>query len=204
MLKNNNREIINIKIVSYGALVFVGLPLLSNFFATSEFSLPVSISLSNVFINEFGFPYLSLIYSIHEEYNFFFFSDFFSNIFGNFLPSSWSPDIIRTNDLNTYFMTGIKGKFVPPGFLAQGYYSLSVLGVSLISFFSGRFFALLDSYFHSLIQWNKRTVYFYANFILSSMAWIRTGLPSNYFYSFTFIWFVFFLFVSFKLERKKT
>lgn len=195
----NKRKVINLKIVTVGVLAFLILPTLETFFRSSEFSLiKAKTSFTTLFVNEFGFPYLSLIYSIHEDFNFYLFSDFFSNIFGKILPTSWNPGIESSNYLNTYFMYGYRDRSVPPGLLAQGYYSLSIIGVFLISFFTGRFFSFLDNFFRSLIEYNKRAVFFYVYFILGSMVWIRTGLPGNYFYSFTFIMFIIFISVSFK------
>lgn len=198
------KEFINFKIIAFVILAFLLLPMLDSFFVSKTLSgIKESPSVNVLFINEFGFPYFSLNYATQENYSFFLFSDFFSGIFGRILPSSWNPGVISSNYLNSQYMLGRDVKSIPPGIFAQGYYSLGVIGIMLVSFFSGIFFKFLDTFFSQVVRLNSQYTYAYAYFITSAMVWVRTGLPANYFYNLTFIAFLLFFFYGFKIQYGK-
>lgn len=199
-----HKQFVNLKIIAFGILAFLLLPIMDSFFVSKSFSeLADSPSVNALFINEFGFPYLSLHYAVQEDYSLFFFSDFLSGIFGRILPSSWNPGIVSSNYLNSQYMLGRDVKSIPPGILAQGYYSFGIIGIMLISFFTGLFFKFLDVFFSQVARLNNQYTYVYAYFITSSMVWVRTGLPANYFYNLTFIAFLLFFFYGFKIQYDK-
>lgn len=201
LIKKN--KFINFKLVFLFFLAIYILPLLDSVFKSLSYSdtLEVKtkeIDLFSVLINEFGFPFYSLYYAVIENYNFNYFSDFYLDLFGSFFPSSWGPNLKTSNYLNSFYTQGLLDKgYVPPGLLAQGYYSLGILGVLLISFFTSYVFKILDSFFKNILINNIGFVFFYSFFIVKSLAWVRTGLPGNYFYNtvlfFSFIFIVFFL-----------
>lgn len=196
------RKVINNQLIALGVLSLIMLPLLEIFLSGNHNQFTdLDFNLKETIINEFGFPFYSLFYSIDKEYDYFFYSDFFTGIFGKILPSSLSPQIEQTNFLNTFFMTGDQGRgYVPPGIFAQGYYSMGIIGIIMLSGFSGWFFKKIDIYFNRLLYLEPRYSIFYSYFIVKSMVWIRTGLPANYFYNFTFLVFWMFLFLSFKIK----
>lgn len=198
------KQFLNFKIIAFGILAFLLLPVLDSFFLRKPISTATAPpSVSALFVNEFGFPYFSLNYAIQEDYSFFYFSDFLSGIFGRILPSSWNPGIVSSNYLNSQYMLGRDVKSIPPGILAQGYYSFGVIGVIVISFFTGLFFKFLDVIFSQVAILNNEYTYLYAYFITSAMVWVRTGLPANYFYNLTFIAFLVFFFYGFKIQYGK-
>jgi oligosaccharide repeat unit polymerase len=181
---------------------FIALPFLRGFLFQSVESLQMENNISyGSYLDEFAFPFYSLLVSISEKYPLMFFSDFISNIFGAFVPSSWN-NWIWSNELNTRLLTGYEGYYVPPGILAQGYYSLSFVGVFIITFLTGYFFKYLDDIFNELRKCNHNLIFLYSYIILFSLSWIRTGLPVNYFYHLFFIMTVIFISVSFKKIKK--
>jgi len=200
----SNKKIINWQLVFIGISALILLPFLEVFLNTNQLNFTqVNSDLKKTIVVEFGFPFYSLYYSIVNHYDYFYFSDFISGIFGKILPTSLSPGIQKTNYLNTFLMTNDLGRgYVPPGLFAQGYYSLGIIGVILISGFTGWFFKKIDLYFRKLLQIEPKYTIFYTYFIVNSMVWMRTGLPENYFYGFTFILFWIFLFLSFKIQKK--
>lgn len=198
------RKFFNSKLIIFAIIAVILLPILDAYFSNSTNINNHKKTIDVTIINEFGFPFISLYYSIVEDYNYFFFTDFYAGMFGKLFPSSLGPNIIQTNTLNTLFITGERNKgYVPPGFFTQGYYSLGILGVIIISFFTGFFFKKVDLFFRNIIKIDNKFVYFYVYFIVQSLAWTRTTLPANYFYNFSFIVFWLFLFSSFKFIKNK-
>ncbi|WP_431471803.1 oligosaccharide repeat unit polymerase [Nonlabens sp. SCSIO 43208] len=196
------RQVINKKILFFGILVFFLLPILNSFFIERSFnSINYSNSILEVILNEFGFPYYSLSHAINENYSYFYFSDFLSGSFGRIFPSSWNPGIESSNYLNSSYMLGRSVKSIPPGILAQGFYSLGFVGIIIVSFFTGIIFKVLDTYFAKASILNANFNYIYAYFIVSSMVWVRTGLPANYFYNLTFMTFIIFFFTMYKFKN---
>ncbi len=199
IIKKN--QILNYKIIILGSSIILILPIIESYFSSRSFdTLSYDVSIGQTFINEFGFPYFSLMYSIQENYDYFLFSDFISGIFGKFLPSSWSPGIKGSNYLNSYYMLGRDVKSIPPGLFAQGFYSLGLLGVILISYVTGRFFKYLDVIYRQIISLDSKLTFIYAFLITSSMIWIRTGLPANYFYNLTFLFMFLLPFFSYRIK----
>ncbi|SRX54897.1 O-antigen polymerase [Aequorivita sp. CIP111184] len=202
MLKR--KEIFNLKILILGFVFLLFLPILDFFFSNRSLaSANYSSSIFEILLNEFGFPYYSLSYSIKENYSYFVFSDFVSGTFGKIIPSSWNPGIVGSNYLNSFYMVGVSVKSIPPGIFAQGFYSLGFIGIILVSYFTGFLFKVFDVTFKQVSAINADYIYIYAYFIVSSMIWIRTGLPANYFYNFTFILFLIFFFTTYKIQRQK-
>lgn len=201
LIKKN--RFLNFKLIFLFFLAIYILPLLDSIFNSLSYSNTFEvktkeIDIFSVLINEFGFPFYSLYYAVIEDYKFNYFSDFYIDLFGSFFPSSWGPSIKSSNYLNSFYTQGLLEKgYVPPGLLAQGYYSLGILGILLISFFTSYLFKILDLYFKNILLNNVGFVFFYSFFIVKSLAWVRTGLPGNYFYNtvlfFSFIFIVFFL-----------
>lgn len=201
----SKRKILNWQLIVTGILAVISLPFLEILLNTNQLNLnQVDFDLKKTLVNEFGFPFYSLYYSIDRDYDFFFFSDFITGMYGKIFPSSFNPGIEKTNYLNTFFMTNQQGRgYVPPGLFAQGYYSFGIIGVVLISGFTGWFFKKIDLYFRKLLQIEPKYTIFYTYFIVNSMVWIRTGLPENYFYNFTFMVFWIFIFLSFKIQNSR-
>lgn len=194
MIKKN--KIFNYKLFFLGITSFLLLPILLEFFKGDK---GINKDYLNVFVNEFGFPFYSLMYSVQESYSWSLFIDFIDNLYGSVFPSSLKPEgMLGINYLNSEFLIERKAKYVPPGIFAQGYYSLGILGVILISFFTGKFFKWVDVFFQSLMNLNLNYSIFYSYLIVKSMSWIRTGLPSNYFYDFTILLLIFFMRITVK------
>lgn len=146
------------------------------------------------FVQQFIFPYHSLQKASSPEAPTTFFYDFWDGLFGSVLPSSWGGNNAITG-YNSESL-GLARGTVPPGILAQGYYSLGISGVVLTMAFTGCFFAKIDLFFRTL---NNSSSYFYAYVILSSFTWIRTGIPKYYFYSVIILC----IFLSLKLGYEK-
>ena len=142
---------------------------------------------------ELGFPFFSLQISGNYEAPLNWFSDFYTGIFGTFLPSSWSPNIEGSKYYNSITL-GMPPNTVPPGLLAEGYYACRIFGVIIITALTGWIFAKLDNFFSKHPYGTK---YIYAFAILSSLSWIRTGTPSLYLYhplnvsALLFVWFLY-------------
>lgn len=198
-----NKSVINKKLIFFGAVAVILLPLLEVFFKSKAIGdTSIEFNFSEVFINEFGFPYYSLIHSIEGDHSFYYFSDFVTNLFGKILPSSLGPDWPRTNYLNSEYMLGREVKSIPPGIFGQGYYSLGFIGVFVISFVTGYLFKVIDTFIRDLVNIDNGFIFFYAYFITSSLDWVRTGLPANYFYDTVLLSTWLFLWVSYKYEIK--
>lgn len=201
LIKNN--KVFNLRLLVFACLVFITLPVLDVFLDNNlESALELKKKPTVIIFNEFGFPFYSLMYSIQGEHGFYFFSDFIANLFGKFFPSSWNPGIEATNYLNSKYMIGEKIQYVPPAVFAQGYYSLGVLGIIIISYLTGLFFKFLDVLFRNMLIFNINFVVFYSYFIVNSLVWIRTGLPENYFYNIVFLSTLLFLSLSFKYKLR--
>ena len=198
-----NKKIINWQLITIGVSALIILPFLEVFVNTNQLNFDhVDYDFKKTMVVEFGFPFYSLYYSIENKYDYFYFSDFISGIYGKILPSYFNPGIERTSFINTFFVTGEKGRAtVPPGLFAQGYYSLGLLGVVLISGFTGWFFKKIDLFFRNLLNIDSKYTIFYTYFIVNSMVWVRTGVPGNYFYGFTFLVLWIFLFLSYKIKK---
>lgn len=206
LIKTN--KTFSIKLIYFAFSAILILPILEFFFSTKSNSevvhSEVDSSVFQTILNEFGFPYYSLNYSAINDYNFYYFSDFISGLFGRVLPSSFTPGWEQTNKLNTFLTTGDIAGYVPPGLFAQGYYSLGILGIFIICLLTSLYFSKVDSFFKSIIKTDKRFTIFYVYFIVQSLAWVRTALPANYFYNFTFMIFWLFIFMSFKFKKQKS
>lgn len=200
----SRKKIISWQLIIASILAILLLPFLEVFLTSGQSNISdMGFDLKETLVNEFGFPFYTLFYSIDKNYDYFFFSDFITGIFGTILPSSFNPGLESTTYINTFFITGLPGRaFVPAGILGQGYYSLGMIGIIVICGFTGWFSKKVDLYFNLLIKLNPRLSIFYSYFIVRSMVWIRTGLPANYFYSFTFVVLWIFILLSFKIKKQ--
>lgn len=153
-------------------------PLLDTFFSTREFINAHQKSLLDTIFGELGFPFFSIQAASNYDAPMNWFSELYTGIFGSFLPTAWGPKIDGTDYYNSIAL-GMVENTVPPGLLAEGYYACRILGVILISAFTGWLFAKLDVYF---TKHPYSTNYIYAFAILSCLTWIRTGTPRLYLY----------------------
>lgn len=168
-------------------------PILDSFFSTRELVNAEQRGFLRTIFGELGFPFFSLQISGNYEAPLNWFSDFYTGIFGTFLPSSWSPNIEGSKYYNSITL-GMPPNTVPPGLLAEGYYACRIFGVIIITALTGWIFAKLDNFFSKHPYGTK---YIYAFAILSSLSWIRTGTPSLYLYhplnvsALLFVWFLY-------------
>lgn len=153
-------------------------PILDSFFSTREFTNTHQTSLLNTIFGELGFPFFSIQAASNYDAPINWFSELYTGIFGSFLPSTWGPQIDGTGYYNSIAL-GMAENTIPPGLLAEGYYALRILGVILITAFTGWLFAKLDVYF---TKHPHNTNYIYAFAILGCLTWIRTGTPHLYLY----------------------
>ena len=162
-----------------------------------------NISIIDTLINEFNFPFFSLIASLNFYGEFSYFNEFITHLYGTFLPSSLNPftDIDSINYKNTYYLSGIYDKFIPPGIVAYGFYSFGFFGVFIVSFFTGVFLKVIDNFFKINIRVNRGFAFFYSLIILLTLNWIRTGLPKNFFYYTVFVSIFLVLLFSFRYKK---
>lgn len=153
-------------------------PLLDAFFTTREFVNAHQKNLLDTVLGELGFPFFSIQASYNYDAPLNWFSDFYTGIFGSFLPTSLGPKIEGSDYYNSIAL-GMVENTVPPGLLAQGLYAFRIFGVIFIAAFTGWLFAKLDNFFGNHPYGTK---YIYAFAILDSLTWIRTGTPRLYLY----------------------
>lgn len=175
-------------------------PLLDTFFTAREFVNAQNRGFLDTALGEMGFPFFSLQASCNYDAPLNWFSDFIDGIFGNFLPSSWGPDIQNSSYYNSVAL-GMTAGTVPPGLFAAGYYALRIFGVIVIAVLTGWLFAKLDAFFTSHPYHTK---YVYAFAILGTLTWVRTGTPGLYLYhtqNVTLLLFIWLLYRSREIQK---
>ena len=188
IIKNKQTDLYTIIPILITVILFI--PFLSNFFGNAA----EENHFIESYLNEFGFAYLSLKSAVFFNKDYLYFSDFLYYIYGHILPTSWGDEQKTSNYLNSMLVIGRDVKSIPPGFLAQGYYSLGLIGLMVISYLTGKLTGLLDMFFINFLKKNKWLTFIYVFFFVKMMSWIRTGLPHNFFYDFS-IMILFLLFI---------
>ncbi len=154
------------------------------------------------FIGEFSFGQISLFNAINNNGNWYYFKDFWYEIFGHLLPSSLVDQTKTIVYQNTYFFTGYhRRSIVPPGIIASGYYNLGYLGVVITGYFLGLFIKVMDVFFTNLLRTSRYYSLLYAFAIITIFSYIRTGRPGMYFYSTSMIFLFFILLAGFKKAK---
>ncbi len=176
-----NRIFISKKFFVYSMIIIVVFPIIhflnkahnydKNSFKTYKNDITI-----NKYINEFNFPYISLYLSQHMPYDKLLFADFWTGVFGNYLPSAWVEDSRPANSLNSFFFLQKKSRDVPPGIIANSYYHLGIFGVIFFAFILGIIINFTDTIISGLVNYNRRYAYLYSFFFWPFFAYIRTGI----------------------------
>lgn len=151
------------------------------------------------YIKEFNFPQISLWISQNANYDKFWFTDFYSGIYGNYLPTSMK-EFQTVNDLNSFYFEGKESRSFPPGIIGNSFYHLGYLGVILWGFIVGFIVNVFDLFWDSILQYDRRFAYAYAFTFMSFFAFIRTGVLGYSLYRPFFVFLIVTLLMSFILK----
>lgn len=168
-------------------------------FTSSDLQSPDFSDITERLLIEFSGAYLSVGLAWQSEVSVLGFYDFYTSIFGNFLPVNAEIISNETNMINSRAWGSIDASY-PPGIFAYGLYNLSIFGVILYAFFMGIFFQFLDKIGVALLHCSLRLAPVYAYIIVTSLSAMRTGAPRYYFYEPTNVTFLLFMLLAFSLK----
>ena len=204
----NKNKIITKKIIIYSGIIFIIFPVIHflnkshSYDKTSYESYEKAITIDKL-INEFNFPYISLYVAQNTKYNKLILDDYWTGVFGNYLPTSLIDDPRPANSLNSYFFLNKKSRDIPPGIIANGYYHMGFLGIVFFAFILGLGVNFTDRILTDLINYDTRYSYVFSFFFWGFFAYIRTGILGFSLYNPLFLLLFIILIISFYLVPNK-
>jgi len=202
-LKNKKSYLFHFGIFFLIAIFLI--PGLESYLDTGKFEVPEASNIVQAIFNMltfFNFDQTSLVFSLHENYDFVYFEGIISGLRGKLIPMSWLTSMDNnTIFTNTYYFYNLREAIVPPGIVAFGYYNLGVIGVIIVAFFSGYLIKKLDYFFINATKYEPQFIILYAFAMTKVFTWVRTGIPKFTFYDTILI--VLFLIVLIGYKREK-
>jgi len=202
-LKNKKSYLFHFGIFFLFAIFFI--PALESYLDTGKFAIPEASNIFQAVLNMltfFNFDQTSLIFSLHENYDFVYFEGIISGLRGKLIPMSWLTSMDNnTIFTNTYFFYNLREAIVPPGIVAFGYYNLGVIGVVLVALFSGYLIKKIDYFFINATSYEPKFIILYAFAMTKVFTWVRTGIPKFTFYDTILIVLFLIILIGYRRER---
>ncbi len=178
-LKNRKSYLFHFGIFFLIAIFLI--PALESYLDTGKFAIPEASNIVQAIFNMltfFNFDQTSLVFALHENYDFVYFEGVISGLRGKLLPMSWLTSMDNnTIFTNTYFFYNLREAIVPPGIVAFGYYNFGVIGVIFVALFSGYLIKKIDYFFINATDYEPQFIILYAFAMTKVFTWVRTGIP---------------------------
>jgi len=202
-LKNRKSYLFHFGIFFLIAIFLI--PGLESYLDTGKFAVPEASNIFQAVLNMltfFNFDQTSLVFALHENYDFVYFEGIISGLRGKLIPMSWLTSMDNnTIFTNTYYFYNLREAIVPPGIVAFGYYNLGIIGVIIVAFFSGYLIKKLDYFFINATNYEPKFIILYAFAMTKVFTWVRTGIPKFTFYDTILIVLFLIILIGYKRER---
>ncbi|QFT90854.1 hypothetical protein FIU87_19590 [Bacillus sp. THAF10] len=208
--------IIGFIIINYARPFFMSLSMLKyglsavynafiDYSSSGRYSITGMEDVIRVFSNNTEYKYISTEVAINVVnsgiHQMSFFGDF-AGAFISVIPSSflWFSKPSSIEYFNTIYIMGGHYTQIPPGGIAYGYYSLSILGVIIFSFITGMLGGKIEKFFNYTLSEVKFMSYIYVSTIFVWLDLFFSGEP-RHFIQREFVYLFFFMMIYYGLKK---